>query len=61
MISVGEWFVFVCMTSFWVSLILLLMYLLHAIGKYTHYAVLRIRDVLSRIRISDPSSYVKRG
>lgn len=32
--SVGEWFVFVCMTSFWVSLILLLMYLLHAIEKF---------------------------
>ena len=34
MMLVGEWFVFVCMTSFWVSLILLLMYLLHAIGKF---------------------------
>jgi len=33
-LPVGEWVVFVAMTAFWVSLSLLLMYLLHAIEKF---------------------------
>jgi len=32
--SVGEWYIFVCMTGFWVSTILLIMYLFHAIEKF---------------------------
>lgn len=32
--AIGEWFIFVCMTAFWVSLVLLLMYLCHAIEKF---------------------------
>jgi len=32
--SVGEWYIFVCMTAFWVSTILLIMYLLHFIEKF---------------------------
>lgn len=32
--SVGEWYIFVCMTAFWVSSILLIMYLLHFIEKF---------------------------
>ena len=31
---VGEWFVFVSMTGFWVSLVLMLMYLFHAMEKF---------------------------
>ena len=31
---VGEWFVFVSMTAFWVSLVFLLMYLFHAMEKF---------------------------
>lgn len=31
---VGEWYIFVCMTAFWVTIILLIMYLLHAIEKF---------------------------
>ena len=30
----GEWFVFVCMVAFWVHLVLLGMYLVHAIEKF---------------------------
>lgn len=32
--SEGEWFVFVSMTGFWVSLVLMLMYLFHAMEKF---------------------------
>lgn len=32
--SAGEWYIFVCMTAFWVSSILLIMYVLHAIEKF---------------------------
>jgi len=32
--SIGEWYIFVCMTAFWVSTILLIMYLLHFIEKF---------------------------
>merc|ERR1711972_35490 len=31
---IGEWFIFTAMTAFWVSLILLVMYLVHAIEKF---------------------------
>ena len=31
---VGEWFVFVAMTGFWVSLVLMIMYLFHAMEKF---------------------------
>ena len=31
---VGEWFVFVSMTALWVTLVLLLMYLFHAMEKF---------------------------
>ena len=31
---VGEWFVFVAMTAFWVSLVTLFMYLFHAMEKF---------------------------
>ena len=31
---VGEWFVFVSMTAFWVTLVFLLMYLFHAMEKF---------------------------
>ena len=31
---VGEWFVFVSMTGFWVSSVLLVMYLVHAMEKF---------------------------
>merc|ERR1712037_288070 len=30
----GEWFIFTAMTAFWVSLVLLVMYLVHAIEKF---------------------------
>merc|ERR1712226_536362 len=30
----GEWYIFVCMTAFWVTLVLLIMYLFHAIEKF---------------------------
>merc|ERR1711890_173321 len=30
----GEWFIFTCMTAFWVSTVLLIMYLVHAIEKF---------------------------
>ena len=32
--AIGEWFTFVAMTAFWVTLVLLLMYLFHAIEKF---------------------------
>ena len=32
--AVGEWFVFVSMTAFWVSLVFLIMYLVHAMEKF---------------------------
>ena len=32
--AVGEWFVFVSMTAFWVSLVFLIMYLIHAMEKF---------------------------
>ena len=32
--AVGEWFVFVSMTAFWVSLVFLVMYLIHAMEKF---------------------------
>ena len=32
--AVGEWFVFVAMTAFWVSIVLLVMYLIHAMEKF---------------------------
>ena len=31
---VGEWFVFVAMTAFWITLVTLFMYLLHAMEKF---------------------------
>ena len=30
----GEWFIFTAMTAFWVSTVLLIMYLVHAIEKF---------------------------
>ena len=33
-LPVGEWFVFVAMTAFWVSLVTLFMYLFHAMEKF---------------------------
>jgi len=32
--AIGEWFIFVSMTAFWVSLVLIIMYLIHAIEKF---------------------------
>ena len=33
-LAIGEWFTFVSMTAFWVTLVLLLLYLFHAIEKF---------------------------